>query len=64
MHICSGFIDTLYEEFDELVDLHPVVANVTQLVSVVEEDVGWKCIICGKVNPVPGLVAMGGRLMS
>ena len=39
MDVGSGLVDALDEELDELVDLHPVVADVTQLVSVVEEDV-------------------------
>ena len=39
MDIGSGFIDTLYKQLDEFVDLHPVVANVRDLVSVVEVNV-------------------------
>lgn len=36
VNICARLVDALDEELDELVDLHPVVADVTQLESVVE----------------------------
>jgi short-subunit dehydrogenase involved in D-alanine esterification of teichoic acids len=38
VNICARLVDALDEELDELVDLHPVVADVTQLESVVEEN--------------------------
>ena len=39
MDIGSSFIDTLDKQLDEFVDLHPVVADVGDLVSVVEVNV-------------------------
>ena len=39
MDIGACLIDGLYEQLDEFVDLHPVVADVRDFVSIVKENV-------------------------
>merc|ERR1719225_1911090 len=45
MDVRASFIDTSHKGSDKLVDLHPIITNITDFKSIIEKDVRFKLII-------------------